>query len=995
MLAKTPALTASARNLRVALWLLCSAFLLGAVETSALNPERLPSQYLFERYGRDTGLPSDTIWVTREGPNGYLWIGTRAGLARFDGARFTVYNEKTHPQFAANDIRDLEWTPSGELWIATYGGGVILMRGDQFTVLREADGLVSDMVYDIYRASDGAMWFATGGGVSRYADGKWQSWTTADGMAADRIFKSAEADDGTMWFGGYFGGLNYYDGSSLHTVGQKDGLDSLQVHMLTNDPELGIVAGTATGSVYQLSTGGGVTRLPLSQTFTVEEFFRDSDGNEWIASYGSGLWRRNADGASVPVTLSEDIHITYTMDIMEDRSGNLWVSTALGLFRIRDSVFLSLGAGEGLADSTYVVSGEKTGDFWVGAEKAGLFKVSANGAPSRPYPELANSDISSLLVRNNGSLWVGTFGTGLYFNAAAGAALRQFDTKDGLSSAFVLALNESRDGTVWIGTNTGVSRWRETEVAETADKTGDTHALETVAEFGNWTYRHINEGRDGRLWFSSSNGLYEYRSDGDIRRWSTDDGLASNLVTATYEDARGVLWIAMRDGSLARLWNDQLFDYGNYPSINRLSAFGILEDRSRNLWISGETGLLRVSRDNLDALARGEDIDVQATVFDEEAGLRSGQFLGGFQPSAWAGPDNRLWFSTQRGLVGFHPRSLTGGPRALKTFIEEVRVDGKIVPLESPLRLPSSMRRLEIDYTAPELSGAISINFRYRSVESDQLWENVGSRRTAYFNSLPAGESVFRVQATLGQGPFPDAYEDSATLTVFREPRWYETTWSVLAASLFVIILLTLSQRLLSRRARAREHELRELVNLRTDELQQAVKRVEANARIDSLTGIANRRHMDERLTSAWNMAQRSAVPISILMIDIDRFKQYNDKLGHNAGDECLRQIAKAISDKIVRENDMVARYGGEEFLVLLYDSDAAGAAIAAQRLIECVRHMEIPHPDSDVARHVTVCVGHATDTPKQNVNPYALVKLADIALYEAKNSGRDSIANA
>ena len=110
-------------------------------ETSALNPERLASQYLVDRFGRESGLPSDTVWVVREGPNGYLWIGTRGGLVRFDGARFSVFNRQSHPEFSANEVRDLEWTPNGELWIGTYGGGAMLMRDGEFESIGSEDGL--------------------------------------------------------------------------------------------------------------------------------------------------------------------------------------------------------------------------------------------------------------------------------------------------------------------------------------------------------------------------------------------------------------------------------------------------------------------------------------------------------------------------------------------------------------------------------------------------------------------------------------------------------------------------------------------------------------------------------------------------------------------------------------------------------------------------------------------------------------------------------------
>ncbi|MFK7828190.1 MAG: diguanylate cyclase [Congregibacter sp.] len=969
------------RALKTIVPLLFTCCLLSALPVSALNPDRLPSQYLFEHFGRDRGLPSDTVWTTREGPRGYLWIGTQGGLARFDGERFSIFNEHTHSAFKANDIRDLEWTPSGELWIATYGGGAVVMRANSFEHFGVGEGLAGAIVYDIHRASDGSLWFATNNGISRLRNGRIRSWTTSDGLADNRVIKIAEATNGDLWFSGVTDGLSHFNGVTFKPVGLAAGLDSLKIHLLKSDPELGVITSTAGGTAYQAKVPGQLTPLPWSTEFSIEDVLVDKDGNRWLGSYGNGLWRLLDNGEIEAFSFGDDTENAHIFSMIEDTSGNLWVSSSRGLYRIHDSEFLSIGKYEGLSDATFVVTGNRNGTLWAGTEAYGLFRVDPNGSVSQPYAELRDKDISSLLVRGNGELWVGTFGDGIY--RVNGSSITRLTNADGLVSEHIFALKETLDGSVWIGTTHGVNRWQN----DAPQKLTSMDALDAT------TARHISEGQNGRVWISTSNGLYEYSPDG-VRRWGIEQGLPNEIVIGTYEDDRGVLWIVMRDGGIARLDGDQLFSFGEVRELQRLSAFSITQDRSRNLWIAGATGLMRVSRDDLDGLALGKEVRLRHRLYSEVDGLRSSQFVGGFQPVVWAGPDNRLWFSTARGLTGFDPRELAYEQPVPSSFIEAVRVNGKTVAVTEPLVLPSVVRSLEIDYSAPALSNAPAVKFRY-SLGDGGIWEEVGGRRTAYFSSLPAGEWVFHVQAKIGDDAYAAPGADTAQLTLQRNPRWYETTWSVLAGCIGLTVVLTLIQRLLSRRAREREQELRGLVDTRTEELSRALRQVQANARIDSLTGIANRRHMDERLAGVWNMAHRSGVPVSILMIDIDRFKQYNDALGHNEGDECLKLIASAINDNIVREHDMVARYGGEEFLVMLYDSDKEGTATAAQRLIDCIRQLELPHPDSDVGSTVTVSVGLATGGPKENSDVYTLVKLADIALYEAKHSGRNSIASA
>lgn len=959
--------------------LLCFCELLQPLTATALNPERLPSQYLYERFGRDRGLPSDTVWVTREGPQGYLWIGTRAGLVRFDGQRFTVFNQQTNSAFQANDIRDLEWTPSGELWIATYGGGAVRMRNGEFERFAGPAGLQADIVYDIHRAANGAMWFATDNGVSRLQNSGIDSWTRDDGLAGNRVIKIAESDNGDLWFADIIDGLSHFNGREFRAVGVDEGLDSLKIHLLANDPELGVVAGTSTGTVYQVGTTDPLMPLPWSSDVGIEDILLDKDGSRWLGTYGNGLWRLQADGQKEQFDFAEDSGSSHVFSMLEDRYGSLWIATSRGLFRIRDSSFLAIGRYEGLADSTFVVTGASDGTLWAGAEARGLFRVDTDGTISQPYSELIDKDVSALLLRRNGELWVGTFGDGIY--CLKGTEIRRVGGAQGLASEHVFALKETADGNVWIGTSGGVNRWSENASPE----------FMRVEELGAARVRHITEGRDGRLWLSSGDGLYEF-SPSNTRRWGRAEGLPNDIVIATHEDDRGVLWVVMRDGSIARLEDNQLFHFGEVEQLQRLSAFSIVEDERRQLWIAGATGLMRVSRDDLDAIAQGNEVLLRQRLYSEADGLRSSQFIGGFQPSAWVQPDGRFWLATAQGLTGFHPTELDYEHPVPRTFIEAIRVNGEAVPLTEPVQLPAAIRSLEVDYSAPELNNARAVSFRY-SLADNNTWEEVGGRRTAYFTSFPAGERVLRVQAQMGEGAFTTTAIDATEITFFREPRWSETTWPVLVGSLLLFTGLTLLQQVLSRRARERERELRALVSIRTEELSEALQQVEANARIDALTGVANRRHMEERLAAAWNLARRTGAKLSVIMVDIDRFNHYNETLGTDAGDICLRRLATAINANLLREHDMVARYSGEQFLLMLYDTNKDGARAAAKRLLECIRRLELPHPASEISAHVTVSMGYSAGGRSDCDSSETLIKEAMDALQKAKSAGGNQIA--
>jgi diguanylate cyclase (GGDEF)-like protein len=164
---------------------------------------------------------------------------------------------------------------------------------------------------------------------------------------------------------------------------------------------------------------------------------------------------------------------------------------------------------------------------------------------------------------------------------------------------------------------------------------------------------------------------------------------------------------------------------------------------------------------------------------------------------------------------------------------------------------------------------------------------------------------------------------------------------------------------------------------------------------LDGLTGIANRRHFDNTINLEWRRAMRSAKPISLIIVDVDYFKNYNDIHGHLAGDSCLQKIAHTIRDSIRRAGNFAARYGGEEFVVILPDTNAEGVYLFAESLRQKIENLNIEHKNSRVGKNVTVSLGVSTTVPKKGSTHDKLLSLADKALYEAKQGGRNRVVKA
>ena len=220
---------------------------------------------------------------------------------------------------------------------------------------------------------------------------------------------------------------------------------------------------------------------------------------------------------------------------------------------------------------------------------------------------------------------------------------------------------------------------------------------------------------------------------------------------------------------------------------------------------------------------------------------------------------------------------------------------------------------------------------------------------------------------------------------------FYQTGLFVGVVLVVVVVVLTVAYRWRLRVLRDLQAELMRLVRERTEQLEDANRKLALLSYVDAITEVANRRSFDEELAMEWRRATRTKSRLSLLMVDIDGFKAFNDALGHHAGDHCLKTVAGIISACAHRAGDTVARYGGEEFSVLLTDTEPGGAAIVAERIRAGVEERDIAHPAMPRKR-LTVSVGVATMNAAESMEPTTLVRAADVALYRAKQDGRNLV---
>ncbi len=958
----------------------------------ALDPDRLTSQYIHDRYGSAEGFPDGAVWDVIQDRQGYIWAATQNGLVRFDGRQARVFDMLNTPALLTNDVRAVAETPDGSLWVGTYGGGAFRVRAGEFEPVGIEEGLPHPIVYSFHVDHEGGLWIATAGGAAYWRDDEpIRQWRSEDGLAHDRVFKILADRDGDIWFATLVNGLSRLSGNEWTHWDRDSGLNSNQVHSLFEDSAGVVWVGTYNGDLYCFDND---RRQPVEDSQSlpgsgVQSMLEDRNGNFWLGLYAGGLLRRTAQDQrdDAPVAALDGAHI---FAMTEDVEGGLWLATRSGLQRLRDGKFLAFGEPEGLPAASYVVARDTDGRrLWVGTEGGGLFEVDGQVIRRLSTEEgLASNNISALAPAADGGLWIGTFGNGLHYLGSDG--IETLDQTAGLPSNHVLALLEERDGErLWIGADGGLAMLHGSEV--------HIHGAEDGLPDG--LIRQIHQAADGGLWLGSNGGGLAYFDGESFEVIDRRDGLSGNIIFAIHEDSNGSLWVGARDGGLSRIRDGQISRIGLAEGLPLTAVYAIKEDDLGYFWLSGGNGLVRVRRQRLDDLADAA-ADESTTplqpwqdlmLFDSADGLRSTQFIGGFQPVSWQDEDGQLWFTSASGLASVRPDSLAINERPPPVHVEAVRVDGlSLRPGNDGYRLEPGSDLLEIDYTALALNAPERVQFRYRLEGYDRDWQQAGQRRTAFYTRLPPGQYTFRVIASNEDGVWN---ETGASASLVQVPRLEQTLGFRLALGLLAVLLVALVFLGVIRHLRQRERRLEMLVRQRTDALEQALEKVERSSKIDGLTGVANRGYFEQRLARAWAQAARDRSSLALIMIDIDHFKALNDQAGHQAGDEALCRVADALKAGIKRTADLVARYGGEEFVVLLPGADSESCTALAEQMRQAISQIALSHPALAPKQSLTISAGCVALVPDSSQVASDLIEKADQALYAAKRAGRDRVA--
>jgi len=980
---------------RALLWTLLP-ILLWTLDAPALDRSKAVTQHHYQVWLTEDGLPQISVQDVLQTRDGYLWLGSQEGLVRYDGARFVVFDSRNTDTIANHYVNVLLEAQDGALWIGTYGGGLLRYFDNVFTPLAETDGLSSDIVHSLAQTPNGDVWIGTEDGLSRYRDGIFDVFRAAEGLPHEMVQALMVDSEGVLWVGTRGGGLVRWKNGLLTTPDLGGALPSELISALFQDRDGAIWIGTqdvglfrhADGSLRAFGTAEGLTSEIIT---TVDQ---DRDGGLWVGTYDGGLCRLGDDPFDC-FTTAEGLEHNHITSLFEDTEGNLWFgSLGGGLNRLRDAKFTSYTPTEGLTTAGVWVLLEGQRGLWVGTEAGLDLLVDDRFVPFEGQAAASEDPLMALHEDPDGTLWTGLYGGGL--RRLRDGRWTTYTTANDLADDQVFSILGDREGALWIGTRRGLNRLVDGQFTTFTTADGLPHD----------NIRVLHLDRDGVLWIGTRGGgiaRYEY---GAFTPFEPAAGLQPNqkMVYAIHEDDDGTLWFGTL-GGLIRHAKGETRVFTTEDGLFDDMAYAIVEDHDGHLWMTCNRGVYRVDKRDLAAHADGALDRIPTESFGRGDGMPASECNGGSHPAGYRTADGRLWFPTVGGLASIDPREMMRNEVAPPVRIESVQIDGQELDPDEYIELPPGRRRVDFRFAALSLTAGEQVRYQYILEGADRSWSEETDRREVVYSSIPHGHYSFRVKACNNDG----VWNDAGDRFLFRvRPYLYQKPWFAPLCASLVLLALAAGHGMRVRRLTKRTEELERAVDERTRELRKMADELKELSLRDPLTGLRNRRFLFETLASLMeDLARRQAHQstgaaerrgrtqgdvVGLFMVDIDHFKEVNDTLGHDAGDQVLRRFAELLQG-CVRAEDIVVRWGGEEFLVVLPHTKYSSLNEFAERLRVAVESEDFQLPSGDVINK-TCSVGYTSlpfaDDAAKEISLEQAIAVADLGLYKAKRDGRN-----
>ena len=779
------------------------------------------TDYLVDGWGTENNLPSSTVTSVAQTPDGYLWVGTYDGLARFDGARFVTKDPANERALSQPRVQDLFLDVQGTLWINTFRGGLTSYRNGVFheelpdqptfdlhtTLVFSTSNLVVFVTqfgevlsrdpaqtgaawnrvnappdsHPIFQCADaaGKLWFLTHDGhILQFAAGKYQLLPDDGGLAGSQIY-SLVADVRGQVLAGAENEIARWNGKQFEAITPTNGEADVQPQLLCpmKSGAIWVLDGDRLRKmvgrewVAEATAWRGLLGPASNRAMGAHE---DRDGGLWFNHYGNGLFHITPDGHFQRLTSQDNLPSDRVGAWFQSSDGGVWVgATHGGLARLRDRRFHAIGVADGFPARTAAlsVSEDATGAVWIGTGGGGLCRWT-NGAMTHYSvgASVSANFIFSIAPRPDGSAWL---------SAGEGEDLYQFYNGEIQRASWVVhgikCILTDHAGRVWIGTKSGIAQW----AGDQRWLLGTNNATTTPS------VRALVETAAGVVWAGADDGTLYRCASNQLTAFRPNDAMAEQPIYSLLADGDNTLWAGTFRGGLLRFRN------GVFSRITAKQGLPVdvicqmLEDKHGRIWLGTHQGIYCVDKFALNACADGRTSKLDYITYGVHDGMPALECSDGYQPACWRGTDGHFWFTTVRGPVWVNPDELTAPAPPPKVVIEELSVDGESAGLSAKkIIIPPGRKQLDFQFTALSFDAGEKARFRYRVDGLDNDWVDIDTRRTLQLRNLLPRDYRLRVIACNSEGVWN---ETGVKLDFTVQPHLYQTwTFKVIAGVIFI-----------------------------------------------------------------------------------------------------------------------------------------------------------------------------------------------------------------
>jgi ligand-binding sensor domain-containing protein/signal transduction histidine kinase len=791
------------RRIYISLLCVCAGLMISAGLVRGAD-ENLSETVGSKRIWHSTdGLPSDSVTAIIQARDGFLWIGTSAGLVRFDGVKFTGLRLTSITTNKLVFITALCEDSQGSLWIGTRLNGLFRLAQGSVQHYGSQDGLLDDNVTSLAADARGQVWIGSSSGLNLWTGHGFKSFTMRDGLPDEFVSGVNVARSGTVWITTRTGMCRFIDGRITPYFFRTESQGRSPEYLGAYEDRQGNL--WAFGDTYLINLAEGKRfnyfRSSESASVRIWSLCEGRDGRLWIGTSGRGLFCFE-DNRFQPVVFGEDRWPYDVRAICEDDEGNLWLgSSGGGLVQLRPQSVHVLRAGQGLpASPPTAIALDADGRIYVGLQRGGLF-VGESGR----FDRVGGSDgltvqnfVTSVAIDQAGTVWAGTLGDGLY-GLLNGRGIH-LTTADGLADNSVLAVCADGANGIWAGTGAGTMQQLSRQTALRFDAGQNLPGtLVTVLVLAS----------GGGLWVGTQDGRIFLEQNRKLTEVQQPKNSGNQPVLALHQNDQGWLWIGTDGGGLSCLINKMELTWSTSNGLPNNIVASVMEDGAKNVWLGTGAGIYRITRSDLLKSIANPGLPLVCKLMSAAKTVpESSTVFGGAR--AVLARDGELWFATSEGVLNVDTHQSEIEPSVFPVYIESAAFNGQppVSLLRGglwsaatdtnavPFKTPVDLRSLEILFTALNFASPGEIHFRHRLEGFDPDWVDDAGVRSARYGHLPNGQYVFRVAARGTDGD----WQEAAPFDFVVPAHLYFQKWAIFLYVLVAIALVASIVRIVSHR---------------------------------------------------------------------------------------------------------------------------------------------------------------------------------------------------